>query len=382
MPDLKVRWQRHVIGYHPETVVTAVVGLERFYLRAQQQLLARRNAAEDLISLLDPAVDALERLLKAAGLSDQGPTPLEPAPSEPIALPSPGDRPFFPLVLFGYWPQQVERDLQRFQTEWQGELKALVAEVERLEVARSALVHRLLVADRRLREARLNVNVAHLAMARQPEKVVPIRRKERQVVPPALIQAVNAPRAMEVWRPGMVEVSSAAETFTMAGPTEGFTAGAGYRPDAPRRTLAPDPGVLAAAATQAPTGVGWPVPTAGVMAPPTIPEATPAPVDTESPVSAPGAPPTVEPATTPAEAGTPPDGAEAQLQAGLKNRIEILFRRFLTDKVLGADLFGPGGEVLATKGTPITRELVLKAEQAGVLPSLIAHMTLPELQNE
>lgn len=51
---------------------------------------------------------------------------------------------------------------------------------------------------------------------------------------------------------------------------------------------------------------------------------------------------------------------------------------YLMDKVLGRDLQGADGQVIAPKGAPITAELIEEAVRQGSLPELILHMEWPE----
>lgn len=85
---------------------------------------------------------------------------------------------------------------------------------------------------------------------------------------------------------------------------------------------------------------------------------------------------------TPAASAVQPPVVAHQVAAGVRLRLQTLFERFLTGKVLGADLLTAEGEILAARDAEITYELVQKAEAAGLLPSLIAHMTLPGISEE
>lgn len=81
--------------------------------------------------------------------------------------------------------------------------------------------------------------------------------------------------------------------------------------------------------------------------------------------------------TAPNPAEPAPEDA-SQVEAGLRARIETDMMRMLTGKVAGAELRDAGGNLIASRGAPITRDLAAAAEAAGLLPDLILHMAWPE----
>ena len=71
----------------------------------------------------------------------------------------------------------------------------------------------------------------------------------------------------------------------------------------------------------------------------------------------------------------PAAAAEPKVAAGASG-LNIL--AFIAGKVVGRDLVGQDGRLVAAQGTRITPELVVEVEAMGLLPEMIVYMTLPE----
>jgi len=52
--------------------------------------------------------------------------------------------------------------------------------------------------------------------------------------------------------------------------------------------------------------------------------------------------------------------------------------QYIVGKIAGRDLVASDGTLIIAEGTPISKEVVEQAREAGLLPELIVHMTLPK----
>lgn len=340
------RIPRAIWGYRPAAARRMLAELEERCAREEQRLTGR---LEELRS----GNGALRRLAEAAGLGGL---------SAHLPLPAPADGPGvgeadfqgLGMAFLGYQPGALRARLASLREEWGGRLKELRGETRRLESEREAVLSLIGAIPRPhtppspgdpVLEMAAAVTVLPLPPANLPS---PGRSAHALRLAPA---NPTAPRrgGGHRWRPGAVEDeegSAPAESGVKRPGTGGRIQ--------PVRAALPD-------------------------------QDCPAP---DQPSQAPAGPAvqSAEPSHGPATAGRP--GAEQvkdprpQVEGGVRQRIEILFQRFLAGKVLGADLVTGEGELLAVRGTAITYELMQKAEAAGLLPSLIANMTLPGMTGE
>lgn len=84
------------------------------------------------------------------------------------------------------------------------------------------------------------------------------------------------------------------------------------------------------------------------------------------------------PTPAPLEAAQPRRPEPNPISSGLRERADSNMMKFLSGKVLGQDLRGSSGDLIASKGSLITAELAERAQNEGALSDLILHMTWPE----
>lgn len=326
-------WQiaRSIWGYRPAAARRMLAALEARCAEEKQRLAGR---VEELRSG--------NRLLRQAAVS----AGLDPAstdgtaPPQAIAAADAGtpDLDALGMTILGYDPADLLRVVEHSQSRWSLELGKLRAEVAGFEAERSALLALIGSGLVSPIPAGAGDPVQEMAAALTiPPALTPDRATAGR--PPSALRLAVAgpapprPATQGGWRPGAIE-------------EEGSRSGQ----EASRGTAASGGRIQPARAVS--------------QDPPADSPPNPAPVRASLAV---------------------PDSQQAggtQVEAGVRQRLRLLFQRFLAGKILGADLVTADGEVLAARGADITHELVQKAEAAGALPSLIAQMTLPGMAEE
>lgn len=358
MPRALPPLPRQLFGYQSAAVRSALLQTDHYYLAEADRLTAqlqeiRRTCASAQIgvALAEEAMDIAEAAL--------GPLP-RPEPGEAPrtgrdAFPFPPPILRFRRALLGVKPAAAEHALQELVVSWEGKIAALLVEVAATEADEKALFARLDQVRRRLAAAR---EVQQLSTPDREERhgALILLRPGHKPGPRPGIARRRGPAPQ--WRPGMIEEvpgplprprTAGIETFTLP------VAGAARTPVP--LDLPPVRPTRATAET-----VAAPVAVAAAAAFSTQPF-EPQPAEQ------------VRPAVPESD---DPDAAK-QLSHGVGARITQLYNRFLAGKVLGTDLYLPTGELLAARSTPITLELTSQAELGGVLPALIANMTIPGL---
>lgn len=337
-----MRFPRAWFGYRPGAVRAAWARIEEHYRQIADELTAQMAHPA-----AGPAsVFGLERLKLEA------------------------PRPRIPMMPFGYQVQAVEAALAELHRLWRADLEWLAAELTRREADMYAALMSPGQAGASVAAKEASVVVAETPVVAeerpavvedtpvaevppQPVEAPPAPRPASRVVPlrrrSEVAEAAPArPRPLGAWRPGLIEeYDGVYETAPAPQPRPAETARLALnRAPAPStRAGMPEPGTAPAASSQS----------------------TPAPLPMPAAVPI--------PAQVPAAQAAP--GLDAQVQQGLAGRLELLFQRFLVGKAVGVDMVLPTGQVLASRGALITRELVQQAEEAGLLPVLIANMTIP-----
>lgn len=351
-----MNFSRTFWGYEPQAVIRMLADLDRHYEMKEAALAAQIWDLCQLTALLKSAVERLGGSLDAGGPED--PAPLLSAERPADGLPG-GER--FPALILprrfrGLHPAEVERERNRRIEMWEQELSERQRELAEADRERIVLFRRLTELTQAAVRADEAVPAPPLAYraAGEPEAVSPAA--PHPAVPPGEPLSFptrtggDSPRARprrigrahrQPWRPGSIGETNESS------PRERRRGGPAIPRGAKALQLVRTEGQAAAALSSS------------------LPRA-------ERRVASP------EPVPVPAREVDPLD----QMQAGLSERIELLYQSFLVGKIVGADLVDPGGNLLAAKGSPIVRDLVSRASKAGLLSVLVAQMTIPGVEVE
>lgn len=329
-------------GYEPQAVARMFADLDRHYEMKEAALAAQIWDLLQLTALLRPAVERLGGNLDAGGPEDSALS----LPAERPAGGPPGGagRPalVLPRRFGGLLPAEVERERNRRIEVWEQELSDRQRELAEADRERIALFRQL--TD--LTQAAVRAGDAVAGPPAAPNPAVPLGQPlslpDRTGSDSPRTRPHRVGRAQrQPWRPGSIGEN-------------------GESPPRERRRGGP-------AIPRGPTALQL-VRTGGQAAAALTAPLQRAERRRASPDSVP----------VPAREVDPVD----QMQAGLSERIELLYQSFLVGKIVGADLVDPAGNLLAAKGSPIVRDLVSRASKAGMLSVLVAQMTIPGVEVE